>query len=320
MDRFETLSEFVDSQNDKILEIGALDRPLFDPCRFRVSFMDRLDSQGIREAYAHDPAVQTDQIVPIDHVWNGGRFIDALPDGKQFDVIVACHVFEHLSNPIQWIEDAHTLLSEDGRLLLVVPDKRFTFDRIRNISKIADWMDCYLRDVNRPSGGQVFDYYANGVEITPADGWAFGADHTFPLKHNLAIALKMARLAEQRGQYIDAHCSVFTPYTLLSLFQELEVLNLFPFALEAFYPTAQEEEEFALVLRKALKKKPADWDIIAQQLARQAGYSGGFGGGKFRLALDQDPELLARFEERQRSWREENAQSPLSKFMINQSL
>lgn len=125
MDRFDTLSEFVDAQSDKILEIGALDRPLFDPSRFRVSFMDRLDSQGIREA---------------------------------------------------------------------------------------------------------------------------------------------------------------------------------------FYPT---DDEFALVLRKAPKKEPADWDIIAQQLARQAGYSADFGGGKLRLALNQDPELLARFEHLQRSWREENALSPL---------
>ncbi len=50
--------------------------------------------------------------------------------------IVASHVIEHLANPMRFIAQCYESLAPNGVLLLVVPDKRYTFDVTREATSL----------------------------------------------------------------------------------------------------------------------------------------------------------------------------------------
>lgn len=47
------------------------------------------------------------------------------------DFVISAHVIEHLQNPILSIRSSLRALKPNGMFILVVPDRRFTFDRLR---------------------------------------------------------------------------------------------------------------------------------------------------------------------------------------------
>lgn len=52
-------------------------------------------------------------------------------DDKKYEFILSCHSLEHTANPLKAVEEWYRILKKDGVMLLVLPDKRFTFDRKR---------------------------------------------------------------------------------------------------------------------------------------------------------------------------------------------
>jgi SAM-dependent methyltransferase len=50
---------------------------------------------------------------------------------NSYDFLLACHVLEHIANPLKAMEEWKRVLSPGGVLLVIVPDKRGTFDRRR---------------------------------------------------------------------------------------------------------------------------------------------------------------------------------------------
>ena len=64
--------------------------------------------------------------------------VDVVADGMalpfqagSLDYIASSHLFEHLPNPILTLCNWYQLLKPGGIIYLVVPDRRFTFDRFR---------------------------------------------------------------------------------------------------------------------------------------------------------------------------------------------
>ena len=60
-----------------------------------------------------------------------GEGSDLSKINNKYDFILSCHSLEHIANPIKAIKGWINLLNPNGRLCLVLPDKRFTFDRNR---------------------------------------------------------------------------------------------------------------------------------------------------------------------------------------------
>ncbi len=48
-----------------------------------------------------------------------------------YDFVLSCHSLEHVANPVKALHEWSRVLKEDGLLVLVLPDKRFMFDRDR---------------------------------------------------------------------------------------------------------------------------------------------------------------------------------------------
>ena len=296
MDRQGFLARHVGLSGLAAIEIGALDHPVLAPGAAGVGYLDHLDTPGLRAKYRNDPAVDKERIVEVSHVWSGGPMSSAVPAGLRVDLLVASHVFEHIPDPVGWLLDARRLLRDDGRIFLVLPDRRFTFDLKRRDTALTDWLGWHLRRLDRPAPDQVFDHFAGVCAVSTSRAWGGADEAEFPAMQDARVAHDLAVSVAAGGDYLDVHCSVFTPFHFVALCRALSRLGLFPYRIEAFAPTEPNDIEFAALLQAAERPAVGPGQVDLQAIARAAGYRGEFGGGRLRAALDADPALRGRYE------------------------
>ena len=141
------MREFAASRlTGKGLEIGAGASPFPVPLNCNVIYGDRLSYDDLlKEEYPGQEA--TDFVVP-----DLCTDLDTLTgvEDESLDFIIACHVIEHVRNPIGAIENSWRKLRHDGNLVLVIPDMERTFDRSRERTSLEHLIDDYRSpDVNR---------------------------------------------------------------------------------------------------------------------------------------------------------------------------
>jgi SAM-dependent methyltransferase len=119
------------------IEVGAGASPMPIPIDCVVRYADIFTLQELRQHWydGQDPS----DLMPPDIV---ASFDDmsAVPDAS-VDFVVACHVIEHVSDPIAALENNWAKLRPGGSLVLVVPDMTRTFDRHRELTTIGHLMD-----------------------------------------------------------------------------------------------------------------------------------------------------------------------------------
>jgi SAM-dependent methyltransferase len=233
------------------LEIGPRDAPLISKRACNVLYADYADARTIR-TNVREEKIDPERVVEIDIVTTGGKLSDVTE--RRFDYIVASHVAEHVPDFLGWLNDLHTVLRPGGTIGLAVPDRRFTFDRMRAESTIAEVLEAWLMAYERPSIRQIIDSAWQSIDISPAQGWSGEVPPQSELlkRHaRLAGLLEWSRATHKSGEYVDAHCWVFTPSSFLNILQQLNVLNLFPFVVERCHPTDVGGYEFLVLLRKA---------------------------------------------------------------------
>jgi SAM-dependent methyltransferase len=184
------------------IEIGALHEPAPLPGAQRVTYVDALSRE---DAIALFPEIDAGAVVTPTVVVN----LDAAGLGPfapaSQDFVVACHVLEHLANPIGAIAEIFRVLRPGGRAALAVPDKRFTFDRTRALTPFEHlWRD-YLDRVTENSD----EHYLDFLRATAPWDWS-----ATPLEeHGRHIAIARAR---------REHCHVWDS----AAFRELLLLSL----------------------------------------------------------------------------------------------
>ena len=60
-----------------------------------------------------------------------------------YDFVLSCHSLEHVANPIKALKDWRRVMKQHGRLVLVLPDKEFTFDHNRPITSLEHLIEDY---------------------------------------------------------------------------------------------------------------------------------------------------------------------------------
>lgn len=142
------------------LEIGPKDIPALPASHARVRFLDYLDQASLRHKHATDTSINQATIPFIHYVWNGSISYRELTGGQRFQLIIASHVAEHVPDFVSWLRQLADILTPDGVLRLVVPDKRYCFDFRRRLSSFADVLAAYLEKRTRPSVAATYDNYA----------------------------------------------------------------------------------------------------------------------------------------------------------------
>lgn len=119
------------------IEIGALDQPLPLPRRAHVTYVDRMTVPDLRRQY---PELQSLALTPVQRVEDGERLASFPADSQDF--VIANHFIEHCANPIAAIENHFRVLKTGGSLFMATPDKRFTFDKCREVTPLSHlWHD-----------------------------------------------------------------------------------------------------------------------------------------------------------------------------------
>jgi SAM-dependent methyltransferase len=248
---------FIDLDTMRGLEIGALHNPRLPVDHPNSYFLDHATSDEIRAKYAQDPYLTAQEkaaIVDVDYVCRPGmRLRDAVGVDARFDFVVASHVIEHIPNPIGWFQQLAEILRPAGIVSLAVPDKRYCFDARREVTAAAQWIDAYLRDLDQPSYEQIYDFEVNYIGDV-ADGsslWA-GVDPASLQRKDVddpdAYAYERCLARRDGSEYLDIHCSTFTPESFVDLIDAAGKLGLLPFEVARAFPTQPPSLEFHVSL------------------------------------------------------------------------
>jgi SAM-dependent methyltransferase len=125
--RDRTRARFAPLLRGRGLEIGALNVPYPFAPGTEVLYSDVLSREQVAAMYP------------------GARLPDLRSDSESFpaiesaslDFIVANHVLEHVTSPIDALAEWRRILRDGGILMMALPDKRFTFDAPRARTTLA---------------------------------------------------------------------------------------------------------------------------------------------------------------------------------------
>jgi SAM-dependent methyltransferase len=132
------------------IEFGAASAPMSVPLRCDVQFADLFSGQDLA---TRSYEAQGLDFVRLSYVM-GMEDMAAVAD-HSLDFVIACHVIEHLRNPLRAFEQVHRKLKSGGQYVLVVPEKRRTFDQGREVTPLAHLVD----DFEDPSADRDVEHY-----------------------------------------------------------------------------------------------------------------------------------------------------------------
>jgi hypothetical protein len=248
------LEALVDLGTGTGIEIGPLNAPLVTSPPWDVRYVDVFGTDELMERYRADPSVTPEDIVYVHYTlsYDGGvrSLGEAAAAEAPYKWAVASHVAEHVPDLIGWLADIASLLDDDARLFLMLPDRRFTFDARRPPTTVGQMLEAYARRDLVPSERAVYDHFRSTIpQLPPTELWA-GASVA-----DVAPILTVEQAAEfrdaaRRGEYVDCHVWVFTPGELVAHLSDLGELDLLDFTTEYVLPTPVDELEFTVVLRR----------------------------------------------------------------------
>ncbi len=232
------------------LEIGPSHNPIAPKKEgFKVHILDHASAEDLKIKYkGHN--VNIENIEEVDFVWSG-QSLESLTGKKEYyDWIIASHVIEHVPDMISFLSQCADILKKDGKISLVIPDKRYCFDYFQPLTSTGNFLDAYSEKRIKPTSGQIFDHLANSSKRFNNIAWSNdklgGADDllsTFPEAESVYLR------SMNSNEYIDVHCSRFTPTSFKLIVSDLFKLKLIPFEVIQFFDTAG--CEFFITLAKA---------------------------------------------------------------------
>ena len=155
--------------------------------------------------------------------------------------------------------DINKILKDDGKLVIIYPDKRYCFDHYRNSVSFRDAYATYKYGT-KENARMAFDFAYNVVHENSEIFFWTGKDITNVIsQNNLGDAEKYYQ--ETLNGSIDdddVHFWPFSDIDFLKFIYEMKRANLFDYEVEEFYPTQVNTQEFMIILKKTTNKQYSD--------------------------------------------------------------
>lgn len=209
---------------------------------FNCVTLDFFDTATLFQRAKEDPQINPEWIERIEDVDIVGsavdidRLVEARGELGTFDYIISSHNFEHLPNPVKFLQGCSRVLKPDGMLSMAVPDKRGCFDYFKPHSTTADFIEAFFENRTKPRLAQVF--LSKSLYATYGDTakWVFSQNVDPSLVNanrelEQSFAAWQARRESGDEEYVDTHCWAFTPCSFCLLALELRRLELSSFDL-----------------------------------------------------------------------------------------
>jgi|GEM_PF-281864 len=252
---------------ERALEFGASYSPILrKSAGFNVSVVDHASADDLRHKYANDPNVDIAMIEEVDAIDDGAELDVLLPAGERFGHIVASHVFEHLTDPVHFLQRCERALSENGRLYLLIPDRRYTFDYFRPASTTGQVLQAFVEGRRRHNVAALYDQAAYSATRAGAAVWGPGSPGDFGMA-GVAHAGYDNALGADPATYRDCHAWVFTAASFRLIMQELRELGLISLGETFFHDCVG--CEFLMVLQRGARGSGLNRLALAEQAMRE---------------------------------------------------
>ena len=267
-------------------DVGLEIAPFFSPIApkaegYGVETVDVLSADQLRRKVLKEPSIPDDlalQIEGVDHVGSASelRATVSLEGVKSYSYILSSHNFEHLPNPIRFLQDCESLLDQHGQLCMAIPDLRCCFDRFRMPTELDVWLKSFYDNKQAPTPYDRFRAWykrCNNIDRLNHKQSEIRL-HPNPQKNlQSAHAELLDSLAESSLPYQDCHVSAFTPASFRLLVKECIALGLF--SLDVVESTPTVGNEFLVRLQKVVPSQPLTNDarrnLYFEMLAELAG-------------------------------------------------
>ena len=143
-------SYFAKQLNGRGLEIGPLHRPMV---RHEGMDIDYIDRCTVAELRAHYPELNDLPLIEPD-ILGDAETLDNI-SGNSYDFLISAHVIEHMRNPLFALEQWVRVVRPEGKIYLIVPDKRITFDKRR----VRTTLSHIILDYRRPSAERDYEHF-----------------------------------------------------------------------------------------------------------------------------------------------------------------
>lgn len=217
------------------LDLGPGHLPFPDPYPgSRIFLVDRWRPAQSLELYPElvdAPFPEPDVICDI-----AASSLDAFSD-QSMDFVVASHLIEHLPNPLGLLDGVHRVLRPGGTLVLLVPDRRRTFDRDRPPTPLEHVVSDYKSGVGVVDEEHIAEFRSNVDKVDI---------------YSMSSTERESDLASRRDKSIHVHC--WAPVEFNEVLEyAIEHLGHGWDLVEAFVADELDPEgiEFGYVLRKS---------------------------------------------------------------------
>jgi 2-polyprenyl-3-methyl-5-hydroxy-6-metoxy-1,4-benzoquinol methylase len=188
------------------LEIGALHEPADLPDSCHVTYADVISKS---DAILKFPEIDHEKLVDVDHICNIDNDSLKIFKNNTFDFVIFSHVIEHLANPINAIESLFRITKIDGMVVIAAPDKRYTFDKDRELTPFSHLKEEYNQQVKEVSDEHYLDF--------------LHAVHPDVMKAGTEAADKALKSVRERREHAHVWSTDSFKAFLLSSFQYLNI-------------------------------------------------------------------------------------------------
>lgn len=254
------------ARNQRGLEIGASYAPILPKAEgYQTLVVDHTDQAGLIDKYGSQ-GIDVSRVEAVDAIDDGGEFSLLDETGDGFDFILASHVFEHLPNPLQFLQRCARALKPEGRLILLVPDRRFCFDYLRPVSTTGQMFEAFLRGNELHAPAALFDNNAYNARRNGAHVWAERSEGHISIVGTAAAGYAAAIASLDR--YVDCHGWVFTPGSFRLIVEDFRALKLLDLGESFFHPSIG--CEFMVELTRAAASRGNDRRELALSAVHEA--------------------------------------------------
>lgn len=218
----------------KGIEIGPAEHPLAVPHWAKVTYVDEISTKDLIKRY---PYLKHHSLVHIDVV-DDGQTLSNFKDNSQ-NFIIANHFLEHVIDPIKTIRNFYRVLKPGGIIYMAIPDKRFTFDKLRPTTPLARLKN--FHDNPKMAEDGKWPMFLEAVK------WAEGEKEDRITK----------RAKELFDQKFSIHFNIWRQHDVLDLL--LYIMEYYKLDID-FESVIKNEHELLLILRKQAtltSKEPA---------------------------------------------------------------